>query len=178
MIPPSADIAISREAISKRVQQLGREITEHYLITGEGPLCMIAVLKGSFIFLADLIRHIEYPIMVDFLGISSYSQEAERSGVVRFTKDVSLEVVGKDLLLIEDIIDTGLTLSFIVKTLNERRPRSVEVCGLLDRKSRRIADINPRFLGFEVGDEFLVGYGLDHNHLYRNLPDIYRLRSN
>jgi hypoxanthine phosphoribosyltransferase len=175
MMPREASLAISREEIDRRVGQLGAEIASYYEREGKGPLCMVAVLKGSFIFLADLIRRIEYPLLVDFLGITSYSQEDQRGGVVRFTKDLTLGIEGRDVLLVEDIVDTGLTLSFIIRTLKERRPRTVEVCGLLNRGRRRIADLPLRFVGFDVGEDFLVGYGLDQGHLYRNLPDIYRL---
>lgn len=173
--PPGAVMAIPRHLIEERVSCLGEEISDYYREHGKGNLCLIAVLKGSFVFMADLIRHIERPLLLDFLGISGYGDVpgGDRSGSVRFTKDISLNVHQRDILLVEDIVDTGLTLSYIIGILRERRPRSLEVCTLLDRRRRRIADISIRFVGFEVGEDFLVGYGLDRDHLYRNLPDIY-----
>jgi len=178
LAPPEAEVVITRDQLKRRVNQLGEEIGDHYRRQGgDGELCLIAVLKGSFIFLADLVRSIHHPLLLDFLGISGYGDTpaGERGGSVRFTKDVSLDIHQRDVLLVEDIVDTGLTLSYIIGILMERRPRSLEVCALLDRKRRRIADIPISFVGFEVGEEFLVGYGLDRDHLYRNLPDIYRL---
>ncbi len=177
VVPEGGILVIPRQTVKECITRLGKEITEYYRALGTDHLYVIAVLKGSFIFLADLIRRIDHPIMVDFLGISGYGEMKAREGAgsVRFTKDISLDVYQQDVLLVEDIVDTGLTLSFIIRMLKERRPRSIEICALLDRKRRRIIDTPLRFVGFEVGDEFLVGYGLDRDHLYRNLPDIYRL---
>lgn len=167
---------ITREEIARRTAELGRDISDYYASRGSAEITLVTILKGSFIFLADLIRRIDLPLSVDFMAISSYAQERGSSGTVRLTRDLSSSIRDKDVLMVEDVIDTGLTLGYILRVLKERRPRSLEVCTLLDRERSRIADLEVRFRGFEVDERFVVGYGLDLDELYRNLPDIRRLK--
>lgn len=169
---PAAELLISREQLSKRARELGGEIRDFYTAAGSSEISAITILKGSFVFLADLVRCIDFPLTVDFMAISSYSQERDDVGIARLTKDLSLSIQGRDVLMVEDVIDTGLTLAYIIRILRERGPRSIEVCTLLDRSRNRIADLPIRFRGFEVENQFVVGYGLDYNQRYRNLPDI------
>jgi hypoxanthine phosphoribosyltransferase len=171
-----AEPLITREEIARRTRELGREITSHYASAGAAGISLVTILKGSFIFLADLVRCIDLPFTVDFMAISSYSRERGSSGTVRLTRDLSLSIQGRDVLMVEDVIDTGLTLGYILRVLREREPRSLEVCTLLDKGRNRIADLEVRFRGFAVDERFVIGYGLDRDELYRNLPDIYRLK--
>jgi hypoxanthine phosphoribosyltransferase len=168
----SSELLISSEQLGGRARELGAEISGYYASVGVGEISTITILKGSFIFLADLIRCIDIPLTLDFMAISSYSQDRDDIGIARLTKDLSLSIRDRDVLMVEDVIDTGLTLAYIIKILRERGPRSIEVCTLLDRSRNRIADLPIRFRGFEVEDQFVVGYGLDYDQRYRNLPDI------
>jgi hypoxanthine phosphoribosyltransferase len=162
-------IVFSEEAIALRVRELGAQITAD-LSQGPGSaLTLIGMLKGGFVFLADLIRCIDLDLSVDFMAISSYRQSSASSSGVRILKDLSESVYGRDVLIVEDIIDTGLTLSYILRNLKERDPRQLKVCTLLDRTVRRIAPLSIDYSGFEVGEEYLVGYGLDHLQRWRNL---------
>ncbi len=171
-------MVVPEDELRRRVAELGRQITERYTSEpGGGDLAVITILKGGFIFLADLIRHIDYPLTVDFMAISGYGTVGRDSGVVRITKDLTDSIYGRRVLLVEDIIDTGLTLSYIVKNLQSRYPRDLRICTLLDRSARRIADLEIDFVGFEIGDIFVAGYGLDFRQRYRNLPYICTLRS-
>ena len=160
------EVVFPAEVISRRVRELGAEIARDY--AGRTPV-LVAVLKGSFVFLADLVRAIPSPVHVDFMAVTSYSP-GRRGGVVRIEKDLSLPVTGRDVLFVEDIVDTGLTLGYLLKSLRAREPASLAVCTLLDRKVRRLANLPLRYVGFEVPDRFLVGYGLDQGERLRNLP--------
>ena len=157
------------EEIRRRVVELGAEITRDY--AGRPPV-LVSVLKGAVTFLADLIRAIDLPVAVDFMSISSYGGGGEGAGVVRILKDLEQDIGGRDVLVVEDIIDTGLTLSYLLTSLRARGPASLEVCTLLDRSARRIPLLPIRYTGFDCPDLFVVGYGLDHAELYRNLPSI------
>jgi hypoxanthine phosphoribosyltransferase len=158
--------------IQKRVAEMGAEITRHH--AGGSPI-LIAVLKGSVLFLADLVRSIDLPVRVDFMAISSYG-DGGRSGVVRILKDLSEAIEGEDVILVEDIIDTGLTVTYLLTNLRARKPRTLEVCALLDKSVRRIIEVPLRYKGFDIPDEFVIGYGLDHNGRYRNLRSIIGIR--
>ena len=157
----------TEDQIRTRVQDLGRQISEDYKVR---QLVLVSVLRGSVFFATDLARQIDIPLSMDFLSISSYGEDSE--GVVRITKDLEENIAGKDVLLIEDIIDTGFTLKYLLRTLGNRNPKSMEVCTLLDRRARRIIDIDLKYIGFEIPDKFVVGYGLDYRQRYRNLPYI------
>lgn len=171
-------MVIAQDEIARRVRELGAEIAARYAgEPGGGDLAVITILKGGFIFLADLIRHIDYPLTVDFLAISGYGTMGRDSGVVKITKDLTDSIYGRRVLIVEDIIDTGLTLSYIVKNLLSRLPKDLRICTLLDRRARRIADLDIDFVGFEIGDIFVAGYGLDFRQRYRNLPFICTLKS-
>ena len=163
----SPRVLIPAEAIAERVRDLGARITADY--RGK-PLCVVGVLKASFVFCADLIRAIDLPIMVDFLGVRSYGDSTETSGVVQITSDLTQPIAGMDVLLVEDIVDTGLTLRFLLDNLATRNPRSVRLAALLHKPARTRAPVQIDYLGFAVEDVFVVGYGLDHAQRYRNLP--------
>ena len=166
----TAIILFGEEEIRRRVQQLGEAITRDY---ADRALVLITILKGGVVFLADLIRHIDLPLRVDFMSISTYGRGSEASGgVVRILKDLDQDIGGEHVLITEDIIDTGLTLSYLMSALRARNPASLEVCTLLDKSARRIAPLEIRYRGFECPDQFVVGYGLDHQERYRNLPFI------
>ena len=160
---------ISSEQIQKRVQELGAEITRDY--DGRS-LVLICVLKGSFVFAADLARAIDLPLRIEFLGVQSYGDDTESSGVVQITQDLTKPVEGEDVLVVEDIVDTGLTLHYLTDQLSARHPASVKVCSLLHKPSRKKMDVGIDYLGFTVEDVFVVGYGLDWAQRYRNLPMI------
>ncbi|MDH4222053.1 MAG: hypoxanthine phosphoribosyltransferase [candidate division Zixibacteria bacterium] len=165
-------IIIPRRELQKKIKELGKRISEDY--SGKEPI-LIGILKGSFIFLADLIRVIKVPHEVDFMAVASYGQEIEGSGVVKLIKDLNINIEGKDVIIIEDIVDTGLTLNFIKKNLLLRNPRSLEIAALLDRKERRKVQMHLKYVGFTVPNEFVVGYGLDLAERYRNLPYIAKI---
>ncbi len=163
-----ATVLFSEQEIRQRIQELGREITRDY--AGRSPV-LVSVLKGAFVFLADLFREIALPVRVDFMSISSYGIGSEETGgVVRILKDLDQDIGGEDVLLVEDIIDTGLTLSYLMTALWARQPKSLEVCTLLDKSARRIPPVSIKYRGFECPDTFVVGYGLDVGERYRNLP--------
>jgi hypoxanthine phosphoribosyltransferase len=165
-------VVIDEERLRKRVRELGAEISRDY--AGRPPV-LVAVLKGSFVFLADLARAIDVPVEIDFMAITRYGPR-RRGGVVRIEKDLDIAVTGREVLFVEDIVDTGLTLGYLVRNLLSREPANVAVCALLDRRVRRLAQLPIRYTGFEVPDRFLVGYGLDHREQYRNLPYLGALR--
>jgi len=165
-----ASVLFGRQDIRRRVDDLGRAITADY--DGREPV-LISVLKGGTMFLADLFRSIELPLRVDFMAISRYGDADESFGRVRILMDVEGDLTGRDVLLVEDIVDTGLTLSYLLGTLRARGPATIEVCTLLDKSVRRIAPVDVRYAGFDCPDRFVVGYGLDHHERYRNLRDIY-----
>jgi len=163
---------ISRARIRSAVARLGMEISSDY--EGRTPI-LVTVLKGAVFFLTDLAKRLSVPCMMDFMAISRYRRKGGMEGMVRITRDIALDITGEPVILVEDIIDTGLTVSYLQKVLLTRNPESVEICTLLNRKSRRIANIDIKYSGFEMTDIYVVGYGLDHGGLYRNLPDIYRM---
>jgi hypoxanthine phosphoribosyltransferase len=165
----SVDVRISQETLESRVRELGKEITRDY--QGRS-LTLVSVLKGSVMFLADLARSIDLPIRLDFLGLSSYGGETETTGVVRITSDLSRPIEHEDVLVVEDIIDTGLTMAFLLENLASRRPATVKICALLEKPSRARKKIDIHYKGFVIDDFFAVGYGLDYDERYRNLPFI------
>jgi hypoxanthine phosphoribosyltransferase len=168
-MPEIATVLFGREEIRRRIEELGRTITGDY--EGREPV-LISVLNGGTVFLADLVRSIGLPAAVDFISISRYGDAAESLGHVKILKDLEQDVGGHDLIVVEDIVDTGLTLSYLLSVLASREPSSVEVCTLLDKSVRRIVPLELRYAGFDCPDRFVVGYGLDHRGRYRNLPDI------
>lgn len=161
------NIMISEEEIAKRVKELGKQLTEEY--KGKD-LMVVGILKGCMLFLSDLVRAIDLPLTMDFMVVSSYGTATKSSGVVRIIKDLEKEIEGKDVLIIEDIVDTGLTLSYLIENLKTRNPNSIKVCSLLDKPDRRKAQVDIAYVGFKIPDEFVVGYGLDYAEVYRNLP--------
>lgn len=164
---------IDQQRIAARVKALGAQITEDY---AGRELVLVCVLKGSFLFCADLARAIDLPVAIEFLGLKSYGDAQTTSGVVQITSDLSRPVAGKDLLIVEDIVDTGLTMAYMRKNLATRGPRSVKLCALLHKPSRARVDTPIDYLGFEIEDIFVVGYGLDWGERYRNLPFVGAVR--
>lgn len=164
---PQLGIVLQREQIEQRIAQIGAEITRDY--AGGSPI-LIGVLKGSVLFMADLVRQIDLPVRVDFMSISSYGSGS--SGVVRILKDLDGSIEDEDVVLVEDIIDTGLTITYLLANLRARKPRSLHVCALLDKSVRRIIEVPVRYKGFDIPDEFVVGYGLDYEGRYRNVSAI------
>ncbi len=170
-------VLFTAEAIAARVRAVAEQINRDYL-SREDPgkdVVLVSVLKGGFIFLADLVRCLEIPVVVDFLAISGYGDRGTSEGV-RILKDLSEGIGGKDVLVVEDIVDTGLTLSYILRNLEARGPDSLRVCTFLDRAVKRIVPVEVRYRCFEVGEDFVVGYGLDYNQKWRNLPQVHLLR--
>jgi hypoxanthine phosphoribosyltransferase len=163
------DVYLDAETIAARVRDLGAEITRDYQDQG---LLLISILRGAVFFMADLARAIALPLEMDFLAISSYTKEHSAAGAkaIRFLKDLDQPVKDKNVLIVEDMIDSGLTLHYIVRSLQLRRPRSLEICTLFDRPHRRLVDIDVRYRGFEVPDDFFVGYGFDYRQSFRNIP--------
>ncbi len=164
-----AELLYGEQEIRSRVEELGEAIARDY--AGRSPV-LISVLKGGVVFLTDLIRAVDLPLRIDFMSISKYGKEAEETGVVRILKDLDQDIGGEDVLVVEDIIDTGLTLSYLLAALQAREPASLEVCTLLDKSVRRIPPLEIRYRGFDCPDRFVIGYGLDHRERYRNLPFI------
>ncbi len=169
------DVFLDAVTIARRVGELGAQISEDY--QGQG-LLVVAILRGSLFFVADLIRAIDLPLELDFLAISSYTQEHTQTGTkaIRFLKDLDEPLKDKNVLIVEDMIDSGLTLHYITRSLTLRRPHSLEVCTLFDRPHLRLVDMNVRYTGFEVPDDFFVGYGFDYRQSFRNLPYVAYLR--
>ena len=160
------EVLVSREELARRVQELGAEINRDY----EGrDLVMVGVLKGAVIFLADLMRQLTVPCEVDFMAVSSYGSATDSSGVVRILKDLDAPIEGRHVLIVEDIIDSGLTLQYLVRNLRARTPRSLEVCALLTKPARRRIELPIRYVGFEIPNRYVIGYGLDYAQRYRNL---------
>jgi len=160
-------ILINEDEIREKVKELGKAITEDYK---NKDLMIIGILKGCVIFLSDLVREIDLPLTMYFMVVSSYGSSTKSSGVVRIIKDLEKDITGKDVLIVEDIVDTGLTLNYIVDYLKSRNARSVKICTLLDKPERRKAEVDLEYVGFHIPDEFVVGYGLDYAEAYRNLP--------
>ncbi|HJX48210.1 MAG TPA: hypoxanthine phosphoribosyltransferase [Gaiellaceae bacterium] len=161
------EVLIDQDALQQRIQELGEEISTDY--TGRD-LLLIGVLKGAVFFMADLMRNLTIPCEIDFMAISSYGDSTDSSGVVRILKDLDINIEGRDVLIVEDIIDSGLTLSYLMRNLEARGPASLEICSLLTKPERREADVPVRYIGFEIPNRFVIGYGLDFAERYRNLP--------
>jgi hypoxanthine phosphoribosyltransferase len=169
VVPPGVigEALVSQQDLERRVRELGAEISRDY----QGKeLFLVGVLKGAVFFLSDLMRELEVPCEVDFMAVASYGSSTDSSGVVRILKDLDATIEGKDVLIVEDIIDSGLTLSYLLRTLKAREPRTLEVCALLTKPERREVDLPIRYTGFEIPNKFVIGYGLDHAERYRNLP--------
>lgn len=162
-------VLITEEELKECVKKLGEQISRDY--QGKN-LLMVSVLKGSVVFMSDLMRSITIPAQIDFMSVSSYGSGVKTSGVVKIIKDLDQQLEGKDLLIVEDILDSGMTLSYLSQLLRARNPRSIRIATLLDKPERRTADIQSDYYGFRVPDAFVVGYGLDYNEKYRNLPYI------
>jgi hypoxanthine phosphoribosyltransferase len=167
------EILVQPDQLQRRVRELGQEISRDY--EGRNPL-LVGVLKGAIFFLADLMREISAPCEVDFMAISSYGSSTASSGVVRILKDLDAAIEGRDVLIVEDIVDTGHTLRHVLDILATRRPRRIETCALLDKPSRRETGVSARWIGFEIPDTFVVGYGIDYAQRNRNLPYIGAVR--
>lgn len=162
-------VLFSEEEVMIKVKEIAKQITRDYK---DKELILVGILKGSVPFMADLMKHIEIPCMIDFMDVSSYGYSAETSGVVKILKDLDFDISGKDILIIEDVVDTGTTLEYLRKYLKAKKPNSVSVACLLNKPDRRKVEVDVKYLGYEVPDEFLVGYGLDFAERYRNLPYI------
>jgi hypoxanthine phosphoribosyltransferase len=169
MMHDVAEVLVTEAEIQEKVREIGARITQDY--RGE-KLLLIGVLRGAVVVMGDLMRQIDLPCEIDFMDISSYGTGTSSSGVVRILKDLEENITGRHVLIVEDIIDTGLTLSYLLRSLLARKPASLEICALLSKPSRRRVELDVKYLGFEVPDEFVVGYGLDFAGAYRNLPDI------
>jgi hypoxanthine phosphoribosyltransferase len=161
---------ISAKSIAARVESLAKEISEHF--SDSDKIVVVGLLRGSFVFIADLVRELAMPVEVDFLEVSSYGDAMESSREVRIMKDIRGEIAGRDVLVVEDIIDTGHTMKHVKNLLESRRPKQLEICTLLDKPTRREVDVEARWVGFEIPDEFVVGYGIDYAQRNRNLPFI------
>jgi hypoxanthine phosphoribosyltransferase len=164
--PNIGETLVSSEDLRGRVAELGAQISEEY---AGRDLFMVGVLKGAVLFLADLMRSVTVPCEIDFMAVSSYGSQTDTSGVVRILKDLDASIEGRHVLIVEDIIDSGLTLQYLMRTLSARNPASLEVCALLTKPDRLRVDLSPRYIGFEIPNRFAVGYGLDHAQQYRNL---------
>ena len=169
MHPDLEQIVLTEDEIHARVRELGNEITADY---GDEPVLLIAVLRGAALFVADLAREISSPVELDFMAVSSYGSSTKSSGVVRIIKDLDEGIENRHVLVIEDILDTGLTLKYLLKNLASRSPKSLEVCTLLSKEGKQRVPISCKYVGFAIPDEFVVGYGLDYAEKYRNLPYI------
>jgi hypoxanthine phosphoribosyltransferase len=160
---------LARDQIQRRVRELAQRISQDY--RGK-EILFICILKGAFVFLSDLMRHVDVPVQVDFVGVSSYGSETVSSGTIRVTKEGTIPIEGRDVIVVEDIIDSGRTLKFLADELRSKGPQSLRVCCLLDKKSRREVEFEADYVGFDIEDLFVVGYGLDVNEQFRNLPGI------
>jgi hypoxanthine phosphoribosyltransferase len=161
------DILVQADDLQHRIAQLGEEISQDY---AGRDLLLVGVLKGAVFFLSDLMRQISVPCEVDFMAVASYGSSTDSSGVVRILKDLDAPLEGRDVLIVEDIVDSGLTLQYLMRTLEARKPASLEVCALLTKPERRKTEVPSRYIGFEIPDRFAIGYGLDYAERYRNLP--------
>ena len=161
------EVLIEPEALQQRVAELGEEISADY---AGRDLLLVGVLKGAVFFMADLMRHLTIPCEIDFMAISSYGDATDSSGVVRILKDLDINIEGRDVLVVEDIIDSGLTLSYLIRNLEAREPATLEICALLTKPERREIDVPVKYTGFEIPNRFVIGYGLDFAERYRNLP--------
>jgi len=161
------EVLVSADDLQRRVAELGVRISHDY--AGK-PLLLIGVLKGAVFFLSDLMRHVDIPVEIDFMAVASYGSATDSSGVVRILKDLDAAIEGRDVLIVEDIVDSGLTLQYLMRNLGSRNPRTLEVCALLVKPERRKVELPTKYVGFEIEDRFVVGYGLDYAERYRNLP--------
>ena len=171
---PNLILVLTKEEIEKAVCEIARRISSDYI---ECDLVLIGVLKGAFIFLSDLIRKLTIPVKVDFAGLSSYGAQTSTTGSIHLTKDIEIDLKDTDVLIVEDIIDTGLSLTYLVDHIKKSNPKSVKICTLLDKRERRREDINIDYIGHIIEKGFLVGYGLDYAEKYRNLPEVYHLET-
>lgn len=174
MAEENLEVMLSAEEIKNRVRELALEISADY--KGKKPL-LVGVLKGAVVFLSDLIRNMDVPVEIDFMAVSSYGADTDSSGVVRIQKDLDRSIKDKDVLIIEDIVDTGLTLSYLKENLSSRQPKTLKVATLLDKPERRKVAFNPDYCGFRIPDRFVIGYGLDYNEDYRQLADLCILKT-
>ena len=165
--PGVGEILVQRDELAHRVRELGQEVSRDY---ADRDLFLVGVLKGAVFFLSDLMRGLDVPCEVDFMAVASYGSSTDSSGVVRILKDLDASIEGRDVLIVEDIVDSGLTLQYLLRTLEARKPASLEVCALLTKPDRRKIDLPARYIGFEIPDKFAIGYGLDYAERYRNLP--------
>jgi hypoxanthine phosphoribosyltransferase len=163
---------IARKELKQKVAQLGKRISKDY--ARANPV-LVGILKGSFVFLADLVRELDIPHEVDFISVASYGSETEATGVVKLLKDLSINIKGRHVIIVEDIVDTGLTLNYIRKNLLTRSPKTLEIITLLDKKKRRKINVPLKYVGFSIPGDFVIGYGLDYNEQYRNLPFIAKI---
>lgn len=166
--PNLGPVVVTEEQLQARIAELGQEITDDY--RDRAPVLLVGVLKGAFVFMSDLARAIDLPVEFDFMAVSSYGSATKTSGVVRIVKDLDIDLTGRHVLLVEDIVDTGLTLSYVRKNLKARNPASLEVCALLVREGLQKHDPGLRYVGFRIPPEFVIGFGLDAGERYRNLP--------
>jgi hypoxanthine phosphoribosyltransferase len=169
MTDPKLRVLLSAEKIQARIRELGEEISRDY---PSGPLHMICILKGAAFFMTDLARAMKRDVLVDFMGISTYGKGKTTSGEVKVTKDLDATVEGADVLIVEDIVDSGVTLNYLLHVIEQRKPRSVRIAALLDKPERRVRPVEVSYVGFRIPDEFVIGYGLDYAEKYRNLDDI------
>ena len=170
MLEQKRRILFSRDKIAAEIKRLGREISDDY---GDQEIMLVGVLKGSFLFIADLIREIESPSVVDFVRLASYGSGTQTSGIIEFRKELEMPIKNRDVIIIEDIVDSGYTLECLYNKLLLQQPRSLKICTLIDKRARREVAIEADYVGISMEDGFIIGYGLDHDERYRNLPDIY-----
>jgi hypoxanthine phosphoribosyltransferase len=169
--PAIGEILVQADELQHRIRELGGQISRDYAALGAGrTLLLVGVLKGAVFFLADLMRELEIPCELDFMAVASYGSATDSSGVVRILKDLDASIEDRDVLIVEDIVDSGLTLQYLLRNLGARDPRSLEVCALLTKPERRKVELPTRYVGFEIPDKFAIGYGLDHGERFRNLP--------
>lgn len=161
---------ISADEIQKKVAEIAQRISHDY--SGKTPV-FVGILKGAFVFLADLVRNLDIPAEIDFMSVSSYGDATKTSGIVKIEKDLDRDIEGRDVILVEDILDTGLTLKYLVETLSARKPASIEICTLLVKQGKQVVELSPKYVGFYIPDEFVVGYGLDCAGMFRQLRSIY-----
>ena len=171
--PEIGEILVQADQLKHRIKELGEQISRDY---EDKDLLLVGVLKGAVFFLSDLMRHISIPCEVDFMAVASYGSATDSSGVVRILKALDAAIEGRDVLIVEDIVDSGLTLQYLMRNLGARNPRSLEVCALLTKPERRKVEVVPRYVGFEIPDRFAIGYGLDFSERYRNLPYVAALK--
>ena len=170
MIEQNMKVLYSREQLATEIKRLGQEISNDY---AGGEVMLVGVLKGSFLFIADLIREIEIPSVIDFVRLASYGSGTQSSGIIEFRKELEMPIKGRDVIIVEDIVDSGFTLECLYNKLLLQNPRSLKICTLIDKRARREVEIEADYVGMTMDDGFIIGYGLDYDEKYRNLPDIY-----